>query len=209
VSRPASRPGVERVVAVAVGEPPDLPEALAAAMLSDVVDLVTSTPQVAPAVLATAARVEAARTASWPGTPLVVVADDASLGTLLAAVPAAGMVAVAVIAADAPDLPGLLLGKLFRAVSGRVAVACCPADPAGLVAVAARLPLPDWLLECDVRLDDSGALPALHAAAPPRALSLAPGWHRVRSIADTNRLDPGLEGWDATRLALQREPRRR
>jgi hypothetical protein len=199
-----SGPGEQRVVAVAVGAPPDLPEDLAAAMLSDVVDLVTSTPQVAPAVLATAARLEAARTASWPGTPLVVVADDASLGTLLSAVPAAGMVAVAVMAADAPDLPALLLGKLFRAVSGRVGVACCPAEPEGLVAVAARLPLPGWLAECDVRLDDSDALPALHAAAPPRGLSVTPGWHRVRSLADAHRLDPGLEGWDATRLALQR-----
>jgi hypothetical protein len=199
-----SQPGVQRVVAVAVGAPPDLPADVAAAMLSDVVDLVTSTPQVAPAVLATAGRLEAARTASWPGTPLVAVADNASLGALLSAVPAAGMVAVAVIAADAPDLPGLLIGKLFRAVSGRVGVAACPADPTGLVAVAARLPLPGWLLECDVRLDDSDALPALHAAAPPRGLSLAPGWHRVRSIADTRLLDPGLEGWDATRLALQR-----
>jgi hypothetical protein len=199
-----SRPEVQRVVAIAVGAPPDLPEDLAAAMLSDVVDLVTSTPQVAPAILATAARLEAARTASWPGTPLLVVADNASLGTLLSAVPAAGMVAVAVIAADAPDLPGLLLGKLFRAVSGRVGVACCPAEPEGLVAVAARLPLPDWLLECDVRLEDTDALPALHAAAPPRGLSLGPGWHRVRSLADTHRLDPGIEGWDATRVALQR-----
>jgi glycosyltransferase A (GT-A) superfamily protein (DUF2064 family) len=199
-----SQPTVQRVVAVAVGAAPDLPADLAAAMLSDVVDLVTSTPQVAPAVVATAARLEAARTASWPGTPLVEVADNASLGALLAAVPADGMVAVAVIAADAPDLPGLLLGKLFRAVSGRVRVACCPAEPSGLVAVAARLPLPDWLLECEVRLDDLDALTALHAAAPPRELSIAPGWHRVRSIADAHRLDPGLEGWDATRLALQR-----
>jgi hypothetical protein len=198
-----SQPGVQRVVAVVAGTPPDLPAELAAAMLSDVVDLVTSTPQVVPAVLAPAARLEAARTASWPGTPLVVVPDDASLGTLLSAVPAAGMVAVAVMAADAPDLPGLLLGKLFRAVSGRVEVACCPAEPEGLVAVAARLPLPDWLLEADVRLDDSDALPALHAAAPPRGLSLTPGWHRVRTVADAKRLDPGLEGWDATRLALR------
>jgi hypothetical protein len=171
-------------------------------MLSDVVDLVTATPQVAPAVLAPAARLEAAGAALWPGTPLVEVADDASVGALLAGVPATGMVAVAVIVADAPDLPGLLLGKLFRAVSGRVDVAVCPADPDGLVAIAATLPLPGWLLECTVRLDDSAALEALHAAAPPRGLSITPGWHRVRTVADTTRLDPGLEGWDATRMAL-------
>jgi hypothetical protein len=193
---------VQRVVAVSVGRLSDLPGELAAAMLSDVVDLVTSTPQVAPAVLAPAARLESARAALWPGTPLVEVADDASVGALLAAVPATGMVAVAVIVADAPDLPGLLLGKLFRAVSGRVDVAVCPADPHGLVAIAVSLPLPQWLLDSPVRLDDSDALEVLHDAAPPRGLSLAPGWHRVRTVADTQRLDPGLEGWDATRLAL-------
>jgi hypothetical protein len=195
-------PAVERVVAVSVGRSAELPDDLAAAMLSDVVDLVTSTPQVAPAVLAPAVRLDAARAALWPGTPLVEVADDASIGALLAAVPAAGMVAVAVIVADAPDLPGLLLGKLFRAVSGRVDVAVCPADPNGVVAIAATLPLPGWLLECPARLDDPNALDALHAAAPPRGLTLAPGWHRVRTVADTRRLDPGLEGWDATRLVL-------
>jgi hypothetical protein len=195
-------PEVQRVVAVSVGRSAGLPDELAAAMLSDVVDLVTSTPQVAPAVLAPAARLESARVALWPGTPLVEVADGASVGALLAAVPGTGMVAVAVIAADAPDLPGLLLGKLFRAVSGRVDVAVCPADPHGLVAVAATLPLPGWLCGCPVRLDDPDALEVLHAAAPPRGLSLAPGWHRVRTVADAQRLDPGLEGWDATRLAL-------
>jgi hypothetical protein len=197
-----SAPGVQRVVAVSVGPWSDLPDGLAAAMLSDVVDLVTSTPQVAPAVLAPAARLEAARAALWPGTPLVEVAADASIGALLAALPAAGMVAVAVIVADAPDLPGLLIGKLFRAVSGRVDVAVCPADPHGLVAIAATLPLPGWLLASPVRLDDADALEVLHAAAPARGLSLAPGWHRVRTVADAQRLDQGLEGWDATRLAL-------
>jgi hypothetical protein len=195
-------PGVRRVVAVSLGGASELPGVLVAAMLSDVVDLVTATPQVAPAVLAPAAALELAQAAVWPGTPVVEVVEGTPVGGLLAAVPAAGMLAVAVIVADAPDLPGLLLGKLFRAVSGRVDVAVCPADPDGLVAVAASLPLPGWLLECGVRLDDPDALAALQAAAPPRGVSLAPGWHRVRAVADTSRLDPGLEGWEATRLAM-------
>jgi molybdopterin-guanine dinucleotide biosynthesis protein A len=199
-----TRPDVQRVIAVSVGPAPGLPDELVAAMLSDVVDLVASTPQVAPAVLATHGCLDLARDALWPSTPLIEVADDATIGGLLAAVPSAGMVAVAVVAADAPDLPGLLLGKLFRAVSGRTDVAVIPADPDALVAVAATLPQPDWLRDSDVRLGDRDALLALHAAAPPRELSLAPGWHRVRSVADTDTLDPGLEGWDATRLALGR-----
>lgn len=197
-----TRPDVQRIVAVSVGPAPDLSNELVAAMLSDVVDLVASTPQVAPAVLATNGRLVLARDALWPGTPLIEVADDATIGGLLAAVPSGGMVAVAVVAADAPDLPGLLLGKLFRAVSGRTDVAAIPADPDCLVAVAATLPLPGWLRDCEVRLDDPDALSALHAAAPPHELSMAPGWHRVGSVADAGALDPGLEGWDATRLAL-------
>ncbi len=192
----------ERVVAVYAGPTSGLPDELADAMLSDVVDLVTETPHVTPAVLATAARRGAARAASWPGTRLVDVSDDPLVGALLAAAADPSAVAVAVVMGDAPDLPGLLLGKLFRAVSGRAQVAVCPAEPDDLVAVAASLPLPSWLVESTVRFDQPDALAALQAAGPPRLVAVVPGWHRIRSPADTARLDPGLEGWDATRLAL-------
>jgi hypothetical protein len=197
-------PGAERVVAVYAGRTAGLPDQLADAMLSDVIDLVTATPHVAPAVLAAAARREAATAASWPGTRLVEVPDDAGIGALLAAAADPGVVAVAVVMGDAPDLPGLLLGKLFRAVSGRPQVAVCPAEPDSVVAVAASLPLPRWLVESTVGFDQPDALAALQAAAPPRLVAVVPGWHRIRSLADTGRLDPGLEGWDATRLALSR-----
>jgi len=30
-----------------------------------------------------------------------------------------------------------------------------------------------------------------------------PGWHRLRSVEDLSRLDPGLEGWQATRGLLR------
>jgi hypothetical protein len=200
----ARRPESERVIAVYAGPAPGLPDELAAAMLSDVVDLVTSTPQVAPTVLSTPARLESARAAIWPGTPLIELLQGTTVGDLLAKVPAPGAVAVAVVVADAPDLPGMLLGKLFRSVSGRPQVALCPAGPDGLVAVAAGLPLPGWLLESVVSLDDGNAVSALQAAAPPSAVAVVPGWHRIRSTPDTARLDPGLEGWDATRLVLGR-----
>jgi hypothetical protein len=195
-------PAAQRVVAVYAGPAPDLPEDLAAAMLSDVVDLVTTTPAVRAALLTRADRLDAARAAIWPVTPVVELPDGSTVGDLLAGVPGAGAVAVAVVVADAPDLPGLLLGKLFRAVSGRPEVAVCPADPSGLVAVAAGLPLPGWLLDSTAGLDDPDAMSALRQAAPPGRLAVVPGWHRVRSQADTSRLDPGLEGWDATRLVL-------
>jgi hypothetical protein len=121
---------------------------------------------------------------------------------LLAAAEDPSVVAVAVVMGDAPDLPGLLLGKLFRAVSGRPQVAICPAEPDALVAVAASLQLPTWLVESTIRFDQPDALAALQAAGPPRLVAVVPGWHRIRTLADTVRLDPGLEGWDATRLAL-------
>ncbi|HEX3908399.1 MAG TPA: hypothetical protein VHW92_10765 [Mycobacteriales bacterium] len=194
--------GAERVVAVYAGPTLGLPVELADAMLSDVIDLVTATPHVAPAVLTTAARRDAANTASWPGTRLVEVSDDGRVGALLAAAADPSAVAVAVVMSDAPDLPGLLLGKLFRSVSGRPQVAVCPAEPDALVAVAASLPLPSWLVESTVGFDQPDAVAALQAAGPPRLVAVVPGWHRIRSFADTARLDPGLEGWDATRLAL-------
>jgi hypothetical protein len=198
----AHRPGAERVVAVYAGPMPAVPAALADAMLSDVVDLVTATPHVTPAVLATSERQEAARAASWPGTRLAEAPADPLVAELLAAAAVPEPVAVAVVMGDAPDLPALLIGKLFRAVSGRAQVAVCPSEPGALVAVAASLPLPGWLVGATVRFDQPDAMAALQAVAPPRLVSVVPGWHRIRSLADTARLDPGLEGWDATRLAL-------
>jgi hypothetical protein len=40
----------------------------------------------------------------------------------------------------------------------------------------------------------------------PTAVDVAgtPGWHRLRGPDDLARLDPGLEGWDATRNLLTR-----
>jgi hypothetical protein len=67
------------------------------------------------------------------------------------------------------------------------------------------VPLAGWLPD-DVRLDDPGALARLRAAAPPRALTVGPGWRRVRAPVDVQRLDPGLEGWDATRAYLATQP---
>ena len=107
-----------------------------------------------------------------------------------------------VVAADAPDLPGLLLAKLFRALA-RAEVAVCPADGGGLVALGARLPAPGWLAAATVGLDTSDALRRLAAAAvTSTALAVGPGWHRLRGPDDVVWLDPGLEGWAATRALL-------
>ena len=74
-----------------------------------------------------------------------------------------------------------------------------PAPDGGLLGVASRLPVPDWLPDIDL----DGSPEPLRAAAPRKALvAVTPGWHRLRGPADLARLDPALEGWDTTRAVL-------
>jgi hypothetical protein len=203
-------------------------EGLALAMLEDVVDVVSDLEQVTAAlVLVGAADGEAwrARVESlvWAGTTVLDARsppghcprpdDGDAAGTASAlmgaldALAGEGADTAAVVAADAPDLPGLLIGKLFRGVL-RGDVAVCPAQGRGLVALAARLPTPAWLRGGGVGLDTPDAVDRLRAAAPRReALFVGPGWHRIRRPDDVAALDPGLEGWAATRAALAGTPR--
>ena len=180
-------------------------DSLEAAMLEDVVDLVAEMQQVQGALVATPTAEGTARAAAWPGMPVVVVdgVDGVGLVRGLDALAAAGADEGALVCADAPDLPALLIGKLFSALT-TAQVAVCPAEAGGLVAVASRLPTPDWLAVPGLTLDSADVLAALRAAAPPRSLHVGSGWHRVRGVDDVGRLDPGLEGWEATRAWLSR-----
>lgn len=142
----------------------------------------------------------------WPGTLVLGVpaGDGATLAALdvLAAIADGAAEAAVIVAGDAPDLPGLLVGKLFRAL-GSAEIAACPAAHGGLVALGARLPVAGWARETGVGLDTSDALVRLQAAAPVRrAFATGPGWHRLRTPADLRHLDAGLEGWEATRGVL-------
>jgi hypothetical protein len=190
--RPLAPPGVDD-------------EGLALAMVEDVVDLVSGMQEVEPALAAEASYAATARTTVWPGTPVCELAEGATVVDILDALAGLGADEGAVVAGDAPDLPALLLGKLHSALTG-ADVAVCPADGGGLVAVAARLPVVGWLRDTDfpVELDAEEILPALRRVAPRRALHVGPGWHRLRRPEDVARLDPGLEGWDATRALLSR-----
>lgn len=192
------------MVAVLARPSASLPPALVTAMLEDVVDLVTETPLVDPALAVVQGYDVPAGALTWPGTRVVLVGADPTIGQVLAAVSTVAVMAVAVVAADVADLPTLLLGKLFSALAGPrgAAVAVCPAEGYGLVAVAANVPVVGWLVECRARLDDADALEAIRRAAPLVQLSVGPGWHRVRVAGDVVHLDPGLEGWDATRTYL-------
>ncbi|MET7465778.1 hypothetical protein [Nonomuraea sp. NPDC005501] len=132
----------------------------------------------------------------WPGTEVIEVGEDEPLAGIAARLD--GDQAV-VMAADAPDLPPLLIGKLFREL-GRAQVSVCPAEGGGAVAMAFGLPMPAWAAS---GLDEPDPVTALRAQAPGRRMvATVPGWHRLRAAGDLARLDPGLEGWDNTRALL-------
>ncbi len=165
------------------------------ALADDVVDVVAALADVAGAVAAAPADADLAREVCWPGMAVYPAADP------LAALRAAaedGYEQAAVLAADVPDLPALQIGKLLRPLTSR-AVALAPDLDGGLVGIAARLPLPAWL--SGVSWDTQPA--AVRARAPrPGDVAVAPGWYRQRGAAQLARLDPGLEGWEATRALL-------
>lgn len=134
----------------------------------------------------------------WPGGLRL---PDVEIGEL-----AAGLADEAdelvVVAADAPDLPGLVLAKVFKVLHRSDAVVAPARGGAGCVALGLRLPLAPWLVGLPLDLD-TDLTETLRAAAPARVLvAQAPDWHRLRTPSDLRRLDPGLEGWEETRALL-------
>jgi glycosyltransferase A (GT-A) superfamily protein (DUF2064 family) len=136
---------------------------------------------------------------TWPGTPVYAV--DAGRPVLDAVEKVGPAAAVVAVSYDVPDLPGLLIGKLFRAL-GAADIAVTPAEDGSLAAIGVRLPLAPWLADLGPTFDTT--LAELDQLKPRRhAVALGPGWHRLRATADIAHLDPGLEGWDATRAQLR------
>jgi len=204
------------------------PEAWRLALTEDTYEVLAALDRVDVAVAVlngTEASLAEAASLTWPGTPVYSAptlqealtkaapstagADgaDTATGTPAAEAGADGsgtdrVAAVVAVTHDAPDLPGLLIGKLFRALSS-ADIAVCPSEDGSLVAVGVNLPLAPWLTD-SVKLSFDLTLAELDAAKPRRhAVATGPGWHRLRSAADIARLDPGLEGWDATRSLLR------
>ena len=177
------------VLLPAATPPPGVdPDAYATALLTDAFESVDD-------LVGVTAYVAAPAPSDLGPTLAIPTADDAAAA--LRALAETGATIGAVVAGDAPDLPGLLVGKLFGACEDRPA-GVLPAADGGLVGFATRLPVPDWVdgLTLDRDLD------WLHARAPVRAVQVGPGWHRLRRPTDVTRLDPRLEGWDATRALL-------
>jgi hypothetical protein len=72
----------------------------------------------------------------------------------------------------------------------------------GCAAIGVSLPLAEWIPDDAFDLDHN-PYERLSAIAPRRSrCTLTPAWHRLRTPADVNRLDPGLEGWEETRALL-------
>jgi hypothetical protein len=107
-----------------------------------------------------------------------------------------------VVPADVPDLPGLVLAKLFK-VLHRTDIAIAPEHGGnGCVAIGVSLPLADWIPQDAFDLDQN-PFTRLSAMAPRRSrCTLTPTWHRLRTPADVAQLDPNLEGWEETRALL-------
>ncbi|RKN39912.1 hypothetical protein [Micromonospora endolithica] len=197
------------------------------ALAEDVVDLLATLQQVETAVAVLPGDRWLADAVVWPGTTVYEVAEAtpsavlalfdaphapdrptvraADAGTGAAAEPTAGARQVydqvAVIAGDAPDVPGLTIGKLLRPLTTRpVAVAPVEGDGSGLLGIAVRLPVPAWLPPVDL---GTARPAALRAAAPsPGDLAVTPAWRRLRGPADLAWLDPAVQGWEATRALL-------
>ncbi len=176
------------------------------ALVEDTHDVVHALESVrAAAAVAADVDAEAVRALTWPGTPIVrlpagLAAADLVVATLDALAGLGAELAV-VLAADVPDLPGLLVGKLFSALED-APVSVTPARAGGVCGLGARLPVPGWLRDCGPDLDDPDVLERLHAAAPVKGVVVGPGWHRLREPTDIRHLDANLEGWDAVRALL-------
>jgi hypothetical protein len=191
------------VPAVGTWAPPGRsPEAWRLALAEDTYEVLASLDRVDVAVAVVGGDESAVAEISaltWPGTAVYSVGPTRPVLDALSGV---GTAAAAVaVSYDAPDLPGLLIGKLFRALSS-ADLAVCPAEDGSQVAIGANLPVAPWVAAAAPTFDTS--LWELEQLKPRRhAVAIGPGWHRLRSAGDIARLDPGLEGWDATRAVLR------
>jgi hypothetical protein len=198
-------PSVRRVVVAVLAPPVWVPTSVEpaewrAALAEDILDVLARLVEAEPAIAAT--DVDALKV-GWPGLRRYGLAR-LDVVSLFRAVAADGFDQAVLLAGDAPDLPGMMIAKLLRPLTTRpMAVAAAHASPhveSGLLGLAARLPAPWWLPP--VELDQLTPQSLRKLAERPADVAPAPAWHRMRGPDDLARLDPGLEGWDATRALL-------
>jgi hypothetical protein len=170
------------------------------ALADDAVDLLATLAEVEPALAVAEADRPLAEAVAWPSMRVYAL-ETLDIPAMLAAAGRDGFEQAAIVAPDAPDLPGMLIAKLLRPLTTRcLAAAPDAAHPTGLVGFASRLPAPGWLTGVDL---DTATVASVRASAPAATEIIGtPGWHRLRSPEALARLDPGLDGWDATRALL-------
>ena len=170
-----------------------------AALAEDVVDLLARLAQAEAAIAVVPDDRRLAEEIAWPGMRIYEVPTPTYL-PVLAAAAADGFDQAAVIAADAADVPGMILGKLLSPLDTK-AVAVASGGPGnGLFGLAASLPAPSWLADHDL---DAASAQLLRRTAPhPGDVTSAPEWRRLRGPAELASLDPALEGWENTRSLL-------
>jgi hypothetical protein len=173
------------------------PHAFRRALAEDLVDLLATLAQADAAIAATRDDIPLADAVAWPG---MRIYEAPTPRRAFEVATADGYEQAAVLAADAPDLPAMLVGKLLQPLTTRPLAVAPAAGGPGLVGAAVRLPVPAWLPDLD--LDAADPVAVRKGAPRPGAVAITPGWHRLRGPADLARLDPGLEGWDATRALL-------
>ena len=193
------RVGVALLVPVAWSPPGVDRDALRAALAEALVDLLGRLAPAEAAIAAVPADRALAEEIAWPGMKIYEVPAPTVLPVLSAAA-ADGFDQAAVLAADAPDVPGMTLGKLLQPLDAK-SVAVAPGGPGGgLLGVAATLPAPGWLADHDL---DSGSAQLLRRTAPtPGEVTSTAPWRRLRDAAALATLDPALEGWENTRALL-------
>jgi hypothetical protein len=175
------------------------PDAWRHALAEDLADLLVSMEQADPALAVVPADRGLADAVRWPTTPVYEL-PTLTVTAILAAAARDGYEQVAVLAGDAPDLPGLILAKLLRPLTTRPVAVAPHTGGAGLLGLAARIPAPDWLPSSGL---DELSEEQVAAAAPERRLVAGtPGWHRLTDAAQLTHLDLALDGWEATRALL-------
>jgi hypothetical protein len=170
-----------------------------AALAEDVVDLLARLAQAEAAIACTADDRKLAEEIAWPGMRIYEVPTTTYL-PVLAAATADGFHQAAVIAADAADVPGMILGKLLSPLDTKP-VAVAPGGPDnGLLGIATTLPAPTWLIDHDL----TTATPQLLRKTAPRPtdVTTTPQWRRLTGPPALTTLDPSLEGWENTRSLL-------
>jgi len=199
-----------RRVAVALLAPPLWgppgvdPQIWREALAEDVLDVLAAMAEVDAAVAVRADEVALLGRVGWPGMRSYVV-ETLDASTVFAAALADGYDHAVLLATDAPDLPGMMIAKMLRPLTSHpIVVAPAVGGEPGLLALSSVLPPPPWLPA--IGLDGHTAQSVRRFAPQPDDVVSAPGWHRMRAPADLSRLDPRLEGWDATRALLTHRP---